>query len=142
MSKSSTQKTENSPPAWATPLLKEGAQAGLDLYHSGEGYTPYTGDTRAGFSDPTLSGMNGALAATGYTGPTVTNASWQQNPSVLNAKAMIAKLMADRAAKQAAQPAPAPVAEPKKKPYENRGGEGGGARGASSGGNGNGWGGH
>jgi hypothetical protein len=143
MSKSSTQKTENSPPKWAEPLLKEGAQHAMDLYNAGIGYTPYMGQTRTGFSDPTLSGMNNALAATGYTGPAVTNQTWQSGPAIQNAKDLIQQLMVARQAKLDEMNKPKPVAPPEKKKqqFEPHGGSGngpGGLGGSSAGG----WGGH
>ncbi|PSH64656.1 hypothetical protein CU103_12295 [Phyllobacterium sophorae] len=104
MSKTSKTTQENKPPKWAEPLLKEAAAEGMDLYKSGNGYNPYTGPTRAGFSDASLGGMNNALAATGYTGPSVTNQTWQNNPAIAQARQVIEQLKAKRATAQQRAP--------------------------------------
>ncbi|MEP7454304.1 hypothetical protein [Phyllobacterium sp. SB3] len=97
MSKSSKTEQTNEPPSWAKPLLKEAAAEGMDLYKRGIGYTPYTGPTRTGFSDVSLGGMNDALKATGYTGPAVSNETWQNAPGIAEARQAIEALKAKRA---------------------------------------------
>jgi hypothetical protein len=73
MGKSTKTTQENKPPAWAEPLLKQAASEAQGLYNQGVGYHAYTGPTQAPLSDPTLGGMNAMLAATGYTGPRISN---------------------------------------------------------------------
>jgi hypothetical protein len=68
----------NNPPAWAVPLLERGAGDALKLYNSGQGYNVYQGPTQADMSAQTLGGMNGLLAATGFTGAPVQNQTPQQ----------------------------------------------------------------
>lgn len=72
-----TQKSE--PPAWSKPLFTQAAGDALNLYNSKTGYNTYTGPTQADLSAPTLAGMNGALAATGYTGAPISNESINAN---------------------------------------------------------------
>ena len=74
-SKKTETRQENAPPKWAAPLFKQGASEAQRLYDTRTGYNTYTGPTQAGLSDPTLSGMNNALAATGFTGSPVSNES-------------------------------------------------------------------
>ena len=62
---SSTQKTENRPPAWATPLFKESASEAQKIYDSGAGGNVYQGDTVAGLSDTTKSGIAGVQNTVG-----------------------------------------------------------------------------
>lgn len=120
MSKSTKTTQENKPPKWAEPLLKEAAAEGMDLYKSGNGYNPYMGETRAGFSDVSLGGMNNALAATGYTGPAVSNQTWQNNPSVANARKFIEELKAKRAEAQQRAPRVDPEYAARLKALEDR----------------------
>ena len=47
MGKTTTQKTENKPPAWATPLFKESASEAQKIYDSGAGGNVYQGQTVA-----------------------------------------------------------------------------------------------
>jgi len=76
MGSKSTKTTQtNEPPKWARPMLERGAADALALYEQGKGYNTYTGPTQAPLSDPTLSGMNSLLAATGYSGAPVSNQS-------------------------------------------------------------------
>lgn len=75
MSKSTKTTQENKPPEWARPMLERGAKDALALYDQGIGYNTYTGPTQAPLSDPTLAGMNSLLAATGYSGSPISNAS-------------------------------------------------------------------
>ena len=74
-SKSTKTTQENKPPAWAEPLLRTAAKDAKSLYDQGKGYNTYTGPTMAALSDPTLSGMNSLLAATGYSGAPISNQS-------------------------------------------------------------------
>jgi hypothetical protein len=55
----STQKTENSPPAWATPLFKQSAHEASKIYNSGAGGNVYNGQTVAGLGGTTTQGING-----------------------------------------------------------------------------------
>lgn len=100
MSKSSTTTQENNPPDWAEPLLKTGAADALSLYNADSGYHAYTGPTQAGLSDVTLGAMNNALKATGYTGPAVTNETWQNNSAVQDAKKMLEDMIAQKSSQQ------------------------------------------
>lgn len=58
MSKSTTSKQENSPPAWSKPLFEQSASEAGRLYNSGAGGNTYLGSTVAGPSDTTMSGIN------------------------------------------------------------------------------------
>ncbi|MDW6020234.1 hypothetical protein SAZ10_00495 [Mesorhizobium sp. BAC0120] len=106
MGKSTKTTQENKPPAWAEPLLKQAAGDAQNLYNQGVGYHTYTGPTQAGYSDPTLSGMNSLLAATGYSGPKVTNQSWQNTPEIQAAQQLLTQQAAAKSSQQtrAAQP--------------------------------------
>lgn len=119
MGKSTTQKTEqtNKPPEWAEPLLRKGAGEAMNLYDSGAGYNVYNGPTQAGFSAPTLGGMNAALAATGYSGAPVSNATWQNSPEL----AQVQKLLTQQAAAKAQAAAAKPAAPAQTQPlwYQN-----------------------
>lgn len=76
MGSKSTKTTQtNEPPSWAKPMLTRAAKDAQALYEQGKGYNTYTGPTQAPLSDPTLSGMNSLLAATGYSGAPVSNQS-------------------------------------------------------------------
>jgi hypothetical protein len=112
MGKSTKTTEENKPPAWAEPLLKQAAGDAQNLYNQGVGYHTYTGPTQAGLSDSTLSGMNSLLAATGYSGPKVTNQTWQNAPEIQQ----LQKLLTEQAARKAAQPTAAPTDQPSSKP--------------------------
>ena len=57
--KSSTQKTENKPPAWATPLFKESASEAQKIYDSGAGGNVYQGQTVADLGSTTQAGISG-----------------------------------------------------------------------------------
>jgi hypothetical protein len=61
--KSSTQKTENKPPAWATPLFKQSASEAQKIYDSGAGGNVYQGQTVAGLGGTTRSGISGVRSA-------------------------------------------------------------------------------
>lgn len=101
-----TSTQSNEPPAWARPLLEKGASEAMNLYNSGSGYNVYNGPTQAGMSDPTLSGMNSLLAATGYKGAPVQNQSPEQMfPQVM---AMLQQQQAQRAQKKQQPAAAAP----------------------------------
>lgn len=78
-SKKSETKQTNEPPKWAAPLFQQAAGDAQALYNSKTGYNTYTGPTQADLSAPTLTGMNSALAATGYTGTPITNESINAN---------------------------------------------------------------
>jgi hypothetical protein len=104
MGKSTKSTQENKPPEWAEPLLRQAAGGAQDLYNQGVGYHAYTGPTQAPLSDATLSGMNSLLAATGYPGAPVSNATWQNTPESLQAR----NLLRQQATHKAAQPAAAP----------------------------------
>lgn len=78
-SKKSETKQTNEPPKWAAPLFQQAAGDAQALYNSKTGYNTYTGPTQADLSAPTLTGMNSALAATGYTGTPITNESVNAN---------------------------------------------------------------
>jgi hypothetical protein len=54
-----TQKTENSPPAWATPLFKQSASEAQKIYDSGAGGNVYQGQTVAGLGNTTQQGIKG-----------------------------------------------------------------------------------
>lgn len=57
-SKSTKTTQENKPPAWATPLFKQSAGEASRLYNSGSGGNTFMGDTVAGLSGTTMSGVN------------------------------------------------------------------------------------
>lgn len=59
MGKSTTQKTENKPPAWATPLFKQSASEASKLYESGSGGNVYQGQTVAPLGATTQAGIQG-----------------------------------------------------------------------------------
>lgn len=98
-SKSTKTTQENKPPAWAAPLFKQGASEAQRLYDAKTGYNTYTGPTQADLSAPTLSGMNNALAATGFTGAPVTNESI--NAGIPDVTAIMQQAMAGREQPQA-----------------------------------------
>jgi hypothetical protein len=123
--KSSTQTVENKPPKWAEPLLKEGANAAMDLYRSGKGYNVYQGPTQAQFSPQSLQGMNSLLAATGGGAP-ITNESVFNTPQIQQAQQMIQQIAAQNAAKQAPAPPVQQQVKPKKKERDWDAGSGGG----------------
>lgn len=105
-SKSTKQTTENKPPEWAEPLLKQGAGAAMDLYNSGKGYNVYDGPTQAQFSPTSLQGMNALLAATGGGAP-ITNEGVFNTPQIQQAQQAISAVQAkNAAAKPAAQAGP------------------------------------
>jgi hypothetical protein len=112
MGKSTKSTQENKPPAWAEPLLKQAAGDEQNLYNQGVGYRTYTGPTQAGYSAPSLSGINSLLAATGYSGPNVTNQTWQNAPEIQQ----VQKLLTQQAAAKAAQPARAAQPDQKSQP--------------------------
>lgn len=58
-----TQKTENKPPAWSKPLFEQSAAEASKIYASGKGGNVYQGDTTAGLGGTTLSGISGVQAA-------------------------------------------------------------------------------
>lgn len=94
--KSSKQETKqtNEPPAWAKPALERAGQDALKLYDAGAGYNTYTGPTQADLSAPTLGGMNGILAATGFQGAPVTNQSI--NSAVPDVQAIMQQMLAGK----------------------------------------------
>lgn len=116
MSKTSKSTQTNEPPAWAKPLLKQGANAAMDLYNQGSGYHTYTGPTMADLSAPSLAGMNNMMQATGYNGAPITNQSVQANPAFAKAQTIINQMMAQQAAAKlaAAQNKPAQMQQQKK----------------------------
>lgn len=57
--KSSTQKTENMPPAWAVPLFQKSATEAQKIYDSGAGGNVYQGKTVADLGSTTMQGING-----------------------------------------------------------------------------------
>lgn len=76
--KSSTQKTENKPPAWATPLFSASASEAKKIYDSGAGGNVYQGQTVAGLGGTTqggISGLRGAANAYSNTPNYLTNPS-------------------------------------------------------------------
>lgn len=60
-----TQKTENSPPEWATPLFKQSASEAQRIYDSGAGGNVYNGQTVAGLGSTTQQGIKGISNAVG-----------------------------------------------------------------------------
>ncbi|PWL17393.1 hypothetical protein DKP76_11485 [Falsochrobactrum shanghaiense] len=98
-SKSTKTTQENKPPAWAAPLFKQGASEAQRLYDTKTGYNTYTGPTQAALSAPTLSGMNSALAATGFTGAPISNESI--NAGIPDVMAIMQQAMAGRQQPQA-----------------------------------------
>lgn len=61
--KSSTQTTENKPPAWAKPLFEQSAKEAQKLYNSDKGFNVYTGDRFADMNatqQDALRGLGGA----------------------------------------------------------------------------------
>lgn len=94
--KSSKQETKqtNEPPSWAKPALERAGQDALKLYDSGVGYNTYTGPTQTDLSAPTLGGMNGILAATGFQGAPVTNQSI--NSVVPDVNAIMQQILASK----------------------------------------------
>lgn len=85
--KSSTQKTENKPPKWATPLFQQSASEAQRIYNSGKGGNVYQGDTVAGLGDTTQQGIAGVKsAADGFNNPTVTNnlTDWASGKNVMS----------------------------------------------------------
>jgi len=120
-SKDSKQTVENKPPAWAEPLLKQGANAAMDLYNKGVGYNVYQGPTQAQFSPTTLQGMNALLAATGG-GQPITNESVFNTPLIQQAQQAVSDIAAKNAAAKAT-PAPQKKAlQPIWEPFRDRGG--------------------
>jgi len=59
MGKSSTQKTENAPPAWSKPLFEKSATEAMKTYDSGMGGNVYQGQTVADLGKTTQSGISG-----------------------------------------------------------------------------------
>lgn len=59
----STQKTENKPPAWAQPLFEQSAAEAQKIYASGKGGNVYQGDTTAGLGAGTQSGIKAVSQA-------------------------------------------------------------------------------
>ncbi|MFC0246405.1 hypothetical protein ACFOLL_04380 [Falsochrobactrum ovis] len=99
-SKKTETRQENAPPKWAAPLFKQGAKEAQRLYDTKTGYNTYTGPTQAALSAPTLSGLNNALAATGFTGAPITNESINANiPDVM---AIMQEALANKQPPQAA----------------------------------------
>lgn len=67
---SSTQTTENKPPAWAAPLFASSASEAQKIYNSGAGGNVYQGQTVAGLGGTTQSGISGIKNAAGAFGAT------------------------------------------------------------------------
>ncbi|MBY5821486.1 tail fiber domain-containing protein [Rhizobium leguminosarum] len=85
--KSSTQKTENKPPKWATPLFQESASEAQRIYDSGAGGNVYQGQTVAGLGGTTKSGISGIRsAAAGFNDPDVKNnlTDWASGNNVMS----------------------------------------------------------
>jgi hypothetical protein len=61
----STQKTENSPPEWATPLFKQSATEAKKIYDSGAGGNVYQGQTVADLGATTQGGISGIQSTVG-----------------------------------------------------------------------------
>lgn len=55
----STQTTEQKPPAWSKPIFEQSADVAKTLFNSGKGGNPYLGDTTAGLSGTTMNGIRG-----------------------------------------------------------------------------------
>jgi hypothetical protein len=72
---SSTQKTENKPPAWAAPLFKQSATEAQKIYASGAGGNVYQGDTTAGLGATTTNGINGLTKTVNGLGSTTSSGS-------------------------------------------------------------------
>jgi hypothetical protein len=112
MGKATSQRKDSStsaPPAWALPLLTTAANAGMNLYNSGQGFnTPYTGRTVADFNPTKLAAMNNIMKLTGGGGgPPITNDSiFGQNQQLQNIQQLIA---ARQAQNQAAMRPPTPM---------------------------------
>jgi hypothetical protein len=85
--KSSTQKTENKPPKWATPLFQQSASEAQKIYDSGAGGNVYQGETVAGLGDTTKQGIAGVQsAAAGFNNPAVANnlTDWASGKNVMS----------------------------------------------------------
>lgn len=85
--KSSTQKTENSPPKWAKPLFQQSASEAQSIYNSGAGGNVYQGDTVAGLGDTTQAGISGIKnAAAGFNNQGVQNnlTDWASGKNVMS----------------------------------------------------------
>lgn len=85
--KSSTQKTENKPPKWATPLFQQSASEAQSIYNSGAGGNVYQGDTVAGLGDTTQAGISGIKsAAEGFNNQGVQNnlTDWASGKNVMS----------------------------------------------------------
>lgn len=70
---SSTQTTENKPPAWAQPLFASSAAEAQKIYDSGAGGNVYQGQTVAGLGGTTTAGISGVRNAA--------NANYLTNPT-------------------------------------------------------------
>ncbi len=108
MSKSTTSKQTNEPPAWAKPLLEKAASEGMRLYDSNIGYNTYTGPTQSPLSAQTLGGMNALNAATGGGGGPITNESINKLIPSADIKAQI-EAMKKRNMEQAQKPQAPPT---------------------------------
>ncbi|TBG78621.1 tail fiber domain-containing protein [Rhizobium leguminosarum] len=85
--KSSTQKTENKPPAWATPLFQQSASEAQKVYNSGAGGNVYQGQTVAGLGNTTQAGISGIRgAASGFNNQGVQNnlTDWASGDNVMS----------------------------------------------------------
>ena len=114
MSKSTKTTQENKPPEWAAEGLKRAGADALALYDNRVGFDTYRGPTQADLSDPTLSGMNSLLAATGYQGAPISNQSI--NSTLPDIEAIMAQVLQNKQPSrlpvqppQPMQPGPAPV---------------------------------
>lgn len=61
--KSSKQTTENKPPEWSKPLFEQSASEASRLYNSGSGGNVYQGQTVAGLSPTTQTGINNLVSS-------------------------------------------------------------------------------
>ena len=99
--------TTSAPPAWALPLLTTAANAGMNLYNSGQGFnTPYIGRTVADFNPTRLAAMNNILKLTGGGAPVTNDSIFGQNQQLQNIQQLIA---ARQAQNQAAMRPPTPM---------------------------------
>src|SRR6516162_6810117 len=83
--------TTSAPPAWALPLLTTAANAGMNLYNSGQGFnTPYVGRTVADFNPTKLAAMNNIMKLTGGGAPITNDSIFGQNQQLQNIQQLIA----------------------------------------------------
>lgn len=102
----------SAPPAWAQPLLQQGANAAMNLYNQGAGYNVYRGPTVADFSQQKVDALNKIMQMTGGGAP-VSNAAMtgSANPQISQIQQMIAQQQAQQQAARAQAAAAAAAAQ-------------------------------